>query len=210
MKASSSLESRPLTGSASPARRRDRRHGSSRAVLREAEALAVEGVGRVLVLARVDREARRGVVEVAGEDLVDLEGDLAEAPSSRPSGSRAACRSACPAARCACRPPGGRSGCGRTCPCRCRRAVARSISGSCARRLAGTDQVPKVAPFSTTGSVSCLAVTVRSGTPPGTRRGRAMATRTGARGEDEHPVHRATGNAPAAELAVSPRLGGGS
>ncbi len=43
----------------------------------------------------------------------------------------------------------------------------RSISGGCTVWLAGTDQVPKFEPFSTTGSVSCLAVTVRSGRPPG-------------------------------------------
>src|SRR5947209_14644244 len=49
--------------------------------LGEAEALAVVGVGRVLVLARVEGEPRGRVVEVAGEDLVDLEGDLDERPA---------------------------------------------------------------------------------------------------------------------------------
>src|SRR3954451_2235711 len=43
----------------------------------------------------------------------------------------------------------------------------RSMSGGWNVWLAGTDQVPKLEPLSTTGSVSCLAVTVRSGRPPG-------------------------------------------
>src|SRR5206468_9488645 len=45
---------------------------------RVAPALAVGLVGTVLVLARVEGEARRRVVEVAREDLVDLERDLDE------------------------------------------------------------------------------------------------------------------------------------
>ena len=59
------------------------RSGQARVVgvrLREAPALAVEGVGRVLVLARIDGEAGRGVVEVARELLVHLEGDLPPPP----------------------------------------------------------------------------------------------------------------------------------
>ncbi|MCA1720239.1 MAG: hypothetical protein LC779_03745 [Actinobacteria bacterium] len=46
--------------------------------LGEAEALALERVRRVLVLAGVDREAGGGVVEVPREDLVHLERDLDE------------------------------------------------------------------------------------------------------------------------------------
>jgi len=49
-----------------------------RRVGQEAEALAVVRVVEVLVGARVEGEARGVVGEVAGEDLVDLEGDLDE------------------------------------------------------------------------------------------------------------------------------------
>ena len=47
------------------------------------EALVLPLVGRLLVGARVDREARRVVLEIAGEHLVDLERDLDELVSVR-------------------------------------------------------------------------------------------------------------------------------
>ena len=92
------------------------RSGQARVVrvrLREAPALAVEGVGRVLVLARIDGEAGRRVVEVARELLVHLEGDLPPPPlllipavAEQPVRRRALAEGAC-----RCRPRAARSGC---------------------------------------------------------------------------------------------------
>ena len=76
MNASSSLSSRPGIGSRATSSAGFARHGFFASLVEPAEALAVVRVRGVLVLARVDGEAGGGVVQVAREDLVDLERDL--------------------------------------------------------------------------------------------------------------------------------------
>src|SRR2546423_1623028 len=57
-----------------------------------AEAFAVELVGRVLVGAGVDGKAGRVVLQIAGEDLVHLEGNLHEPPAGPAVSEQPVCR----------------------------------------------------------------------------------------------------------------------
>ena len=102
MKTSSSLCRAPARGPEwSSARRRScARHGLLGVALREAEPLAVVRVGRVLVLAGVDGEAGRRVVEVARErPRPPGTGSGRTGACPRPSGSRAAGPPASPPGR---------------------------------------------------------------------------------------------------------------